>query len=132
MAKTRTSGITVAGDGQRFIDKRYRGVRIGHRLGLATQEQGETALQSEMCRVDGLFERRRSRPLFRDCAARYLEQARVKRSFVTSQIHVRLLLPSIGDLWPEQVHDGTLADFIALRIAGGASATTINRSSESG
>ena len=30
------------------------------------------------------------------------------------------------------MHDGTLADFIAQRIAGGASATTINRSSEIG
>src|SRR4030095_7221358 len=44
--------------------------------------------------------------------------------------HVRLLLPHIGDLEPHQVHDATLAPFIASRIAAGASATTINRSLE--
>jgi hypothetical protein len=29
MASTRTPGITTSIDGRRFIDKRYRGVRIG-------------------------------------------------------------------------------------------------------
>jgi hypothetical protein len=29
MARTRTPGITIASDGRRFIDKEYRGVRIG-------------------------------------------------------------------------------------------------------
>ena len=47
------------------------------------------------------------------------------------QIHVRLLLPHIGDLEPRQVHDATLAPFISSRIAAGASATKINRSLES-
>jgi integrase len=46
------------------------------------------------------------------------------------QIHVRLLSPHIGDLQPHQVHDATLASFIASRVAAGASATTINRSLE--
>lgn len=46
------------------------------------------------------------------------------------QVHVRLLLPYIGDLEPRQVHDATLASFIASRVAAGASATTINRSLE--
>ena len=33
MATTRTPGITVLAEGRRFIDKRYRGVRIGLRVG---------------------------------------------------------------------------------------------------
>ena len=46
------------------------------------------------------------------------------------QVHVRLLLPYIGDMPPSRVHDATLAPFISSRIALGASATTINRSLE--
>ena len=43
-------------------------------------------------------------------------------------IHMRLLLPHIGDLEPRQVHDATLGPFIASRVAACASAATINRS----
>src|SRR5204863_2202180 len=51
MATTRTQGITVLADGQRFIDKRYLGVRIGLRVGAITQEQAEERLQIEIARV---------------------------------------------------------------------------------
>jgi hypothetical protein len=44
MAATRTPGITIAADGRFFIDKRHRGVRIGMRVGPATQEQAEQRL----------------------------------------------------------------------------------------
>ena len=43
---------------------------------------------------------------------------------------MRLLLRHIGHLEPQQVHDATLATFIADRVSAGASATTINRSLE--
>lgn len=131
MPSTRTPGITLSSIGLRCVDKWHRGVRIGRRLGTATQEQAEAWLQDAMRRVDRQLQLQNDRrPLFRDCAARYLEQSRVKRSFATSQIHVRLLLPHIGELPPEQVHDRTLEPFVSQRIAAGASATTINRSLE--
>jgi len=38
MAATRTPGITISPLGQCFVDKRYRGVRIGMRLGVVAQE----------------------------------------------------------------------------------------------
>jgi integrase len=60
------------------------------------------------------------------CSIRYLAQRHERRSLTTMQAHVRLLLPHIGDLEPCQVHDATLAPFIASRAAAGASATTIN------
>jgi hypothetical protein len=31
MASTRTSGVTIGSDGRFFIDKHYRGIRIGMR-----------------------------------------------------------------------------------------------------
>lgn len=41
-----------------------------------------------------------------------------------------VLLPHVGHLEPQQVHDAILVPFIAARLAAGASATTINRSLE--
>jgi integrase len=98
---------------------------------LFSSTPSEKRLQKEVERVDIELERRAHiRPLFRDCAARYLAQRRDKRSLATMQVHVRLLLPYIGDLEPHRIHDATLEPFIASRIALGASATTINRSLE--
>jgi hypothetical protein len=52
MAATRTPGITVGVDVHRFIDKLYRGIRIGIRVGAITQDQAEQRLRLEMQRVD--------------------------------------------------------------------------------
>ena len=124
-------GIRIGPDGQRFLDKLYRGVRIGMRLGGVTQEQAEQRLQTEVERIELELKRRANgRPLFRDCAARYRVQCREKRSIEAIRIHVRQLLPHIGHLEPHQVHDPTLGSFIAERVSAGASATTINRSLE--
>ena len=131
MAATRTLGITILADGRRFIDKRHLGVRIGLRVGSVTQEQAEERLRTEMARVECDGARKaHARPTFTDCAARYLEQSRGKRSFETIRWHVALVQSYLGDLEPKQVHDQTLAPFVNTRLAEGASATTINRSLE--
>jgi hypothetical protein len=131
MATTRTPGITVLADGRRFIDKRYLGVRIGLRAGALTQEQAEERLQVEMARVESeLVRKKHARPRFTDCAARYIEQSRGKRSIDVIKWHVALLHSYIGDLEPQQVHDQTLEPFVSARVAAGAGATTINRSLE--
>src|SRR5205809_6554506 len=131
MATTRTPGITVLADGRRFIDKRYLGVRIGLRVGAITQEQAEERLQIEIARAQcDLARKAHARPTFTDCAARYLEQSRGKRSVDVIKWHVTLLQSYIGDLEPQQVHDQPLEPFVKARLADGASATTINRSLE--
>ena len=67
MAATRTPGITMGADGRFFIDKRYRGIRIGMRVGSVTQEQAEQRLQTEMQHID--FElARRAQPRLRSSA----------------------------------------------------------------
>src|SRR5262245_28908837 len=129
MAATRTPGITLARDGRFFIDKRYRGIRIGMRVGSVTQAQAEQRLKTEMEQIDVTLASR-APPLFRDCAQRYLKQSRDLRSLQAIRIHLRQLEPYIGHLPPCQVHDATLASFISARIAQRASATTINRSLE--
>jgi len=128
MAATRTPGIRLGRDGRFFIDKRYRGVRIGMRVGPVTQEQAEQRLKREMQQVDfELARQAQRRPSFADCAHRYLAQSQDMRSLEAISIHVRLLIEHIGHLEPHQVHDTTLAPFISQRIAAGVSATTINR-----
>src|SRR5438046_1058047 len=55
--------------------------RIGLRVGAVTQEQAEERLQIEIARVQcELARKAHARPTFTDCAARYLEQSRGKRS----------------------------------------------------
>jgi len=131
MATTRTPGITVLADGRRFIDKRYRGIRIGLRVGAVTQEQAEDRLQIEIARVQcDLARKVHARPTFTDCAARYVAQSRCKRSIDVIKWHVTLLQSHIGALEPQQIHDQTLEPFVQARVADGASATTINRSLE--
>jgi integrase len=131
MTATRTPGITVGADGRFFIDKRYRGIRIGIRLSASSLEQAEHRLQVRIKDIDAdLARREHPRPTFADCAARYLAQSREKRSFEAIQVHVRALLPHIGHLEPHQVHDATLAPFISQRIASCVTAITINRSLE--
>jgi hypothetical protein len=117
---------------RRFIDKRYRGIRIGMRVGASTQGQTEQRLRTEIRRIDLALDRRvaHARPLLRDCGARYLAQCRERRSLEAIRIHVRALLPYVGHLAPQCVHDSSLNSFIADRPGSGASATTINRSLE--
>jgi len=130
MSTTRTPGITIGANGRFFIDKRYRGVRIGMRIGSVTQEHAEERLQTEMQHVDHELSRRSPRPRFADCAQRYLLQSKDMRSLEAIGVHVRLLVEHLGHLEPHQVHDATLAPFVSARIAAAVSATTINRSLE--
>jgi hypothetical protein len=104
MSATRTPGIVVLADGRRFIDKRHLGVRIGLRVGAVTQEQAEERLRTEMARVEsGLARKTNARPTFTDCAARYIEQSRGKRSIDVTKWHAALLESHVGSLEPRQV-----------------------------
>src|ERR1700738_1154708 len=109
MATTRTPGITILTDGRRFIDKRYLGVRIGLRVGAATQEKAEERLHIEIARVQcDLARKAHARRTFTDGAARYVAQSHGKRSIDVIKWHVTLLRSYIGNLEPQQIHDQTL------------------------
>jgi integrase len=131
VTRTRTPGITIDAYGRRTIDKEHRGVRLFLRLGNVLQEQAEQRLRAEIDRLEAERSRRApGRPLFSDCAARYLVESRNKRSVEVIRWHVALLLKHFAHLEPHKIHDGTLAPFVAQRLAEGASATTVNRSLE--
>lgn len=142
MGRTRTRGISLESDGSRTVDKVWRGERIFARLGQISQEEAERWLANETARCETEQRHRRgsSRPLFADCAARYLNESKKKRSVEVIAWHIKLLLPYIGDMEIHQVHDATLEAFKTDRLAGlpaapGAlpepvSPTTVNRSLE--
>jgi len=131
MDAAKTPGITVDADGCRVLDKDYRGVRTYARLGRVNQAEAERRLETEIQRVESQIARRSNcPPRFADAAARYLKQSRDKRSVDVTAWHVRLLIPYIGTLELDRLHDVTLERFIADRRAQGVTATTINRSLE--
>jgi len=131
MGKTRTRGITLENDGIRTVNKVWHGERIFQRLGAVSQDDAEKWLAEELARRRAGEQRRRStRPLFSECAARYLIESREKRSAETIAWHVKLLLPFLGTTEIQQIHDETLIPFIESRQAEGVSATTVNRSIE--
>jgi len=131
MAGTRTAGITVHRDGGRTIDKAYQGRRIFVRLGTVSQRQAEARLRTEIRRAEDELQRHaRLRPRFVDGASRFLAESRHKRTLKDIRWHVGLLNAHIGHLDIDQVHDATLAPFVASRLAAGVSATTVNRSLE--
>ena len=81
MAITCIPGITIGSDGKRVIKKEYRGVRLFRRLGCVSQDDAEQRLGNEIEHIDAELERKaHTRPLFHQCAARYLEESRHKQS----------------------------------------------------
>jgi integrase len=128
--RSRTSGIRTEADGTKTIDKRFSGERIFIRLGKISQDDAERRLAEEIALIQAKQSgARRSRP-FREAAHRYLTDCASKASIEAILIHVEHLLPFIGDLPLEQVHDGTLQGFKDSERARGVSETTIKRALE--
>lgn len=131
MATTRTRGISIEDDGTRTINKVYKGERIFIRLGKVSQAEAEQRLADEIRQKEGEQHRRKNaRPLFADGAARYLTESEHKRSVDVLAWHIQLLLPFIGTMEINRVHDTTLEGFKDARRLNGVSPTTINRSLE--
>ncbi|CAG0957991.1 hypothetical protein ANRL3_00680 [Anaerolineae bacterium] len=131
MAGVNTPGIRANRNGQQVVDKAHRGVRIYARLGCASQAQAEEYLTLKIERVDRELDRKANARLrFADGAARYLKESENKRSVDVTAWHIRMLIPYIGTLELDRIHDTTLQHFIADRLAKRVTATTINRSLE--
>ena len=131
MPSTRTPGITIDTLGGRTINKEYRGERVYLRLGPVAQEDAERRLLAEIDRLELTLERRQhARPLFSDCAKRYILESKYKRTANNIVWHVRMLLDHVGHLEARKVHDETLLPLVEARLAEGVSATTVNRTLE--
>ena len=65
---------------------------------------------------------------FNDAAAHYLVTQKEKKSIVTETYLLKAVMPTIGHLALNQVHDGTLLPFVRARLSAGRSHKTINLS----
>lgn len=131
MAKTRTSGIQLEKDGTRTLNKVYKGERIFLRLGKVSQDEAEQQLKKELAERDLIRQRGQDyRHVFADGGARYLIESQGKDSAAVIAWHIGLLLPFIGTLQLDHIHDATLEPFKESRRLEGVSPTTINRTLE--
>jgi len=64
---------------------------------------------------------------FAKAAQRYLDENQHLRAINRSAYALKALLPHIGSLPVEQVHDGTLTEFKKARLAAGMAAGTVNK-----
>jgi len=130
MATTRTRGISIEADGSRTLNKVCKGERIFIRLGKVSQDQAEQRLADEIRKRQSQHHRADARPVFADCAARYLTESQHKRTADLLAYHITLLLPFIGTMDIAHVHDATLEEFKESRRMDEVSPTTINRTLE--
>ena len=116
MERKRTAGIYTAGSGY-DVDRMYKGQRI-RRRGFKSYGAAEEWLihQLEKVRIGTLSETQVIRT-FEDAAARYLTDFENKPSLVTDIHNLRAVMPFIGTLRLDQIHDGTLRPFVLARKA---------------
>jgi integrase len=133
--RTRTKGILLGADGERVVNKQYKGQRIFQRLGTVSQDDAETWLREAQAEIDA--ERRDALRtgddrLWRAAAARYLTERQQDDARTLHMIsrHVTDLLPYIGDVPMRDICNEALEQFIADRKADGVKNSTINRSLE--
>lgn len=126
MGRKRTPGLYKRGDTW-YIDKQVSGIRISESTGTNQLEEAERYLANRIehirqARVYGV----RPKRTFREAATKYLIENQHKRSIVDDALHLKQLDVYIGDLTLEQVHMGTLQNFIQVRRNEGRKGKTIN------
>jgi integrase len=123
----RATGLTKKGDVWQ-IDKQVRGYgRLCESTGTGSLEEAERYLarRLEQIRQQSVYGVRQKR-IFREAATKYLLGNQHKDSITTDAIHLKQLDKWIGDLPLDQIHDGTLAEFIKHRIEEGRKRKTVN------
>lgn len=143
--RTRTKGIQLADDGERIVDKRYRGTRIHERLGKISQEAAEDWLRSQQNDIDRQKAnelRKGDDQLFRVAAGKYMSELKAAEDVRTIQTisgHVVLMNEWVGDMTLRELCNDSFSAFKADRLAGrdskGGKArpvkpSTVNRSLE--
>lgn len=125
MGRSKTSGIFRGKDGTWSIDKVHRSGRF-QRGGFEDYGTAESWLIAEVARRDSLEGSPGSIPTFDQAAAHYLTEHEHKLSIDTDIYLLEPLMPYVGHLPIDQVHDGTLKPFVKFRKKQGRKAKTIN------
>ncbi len=127
MGRTKTAGIQKTDTGY-DVDKVHKRNRLRQR-GFPSFEAAEAWLTQEMDRInrESVVGQRIGRT-FEEAAVHYLEKSAGKASLKSEVYHLQAVMPFIGDLPLERVHNGTLEGFIQARKAAGRKNKTINLS----
>lgn len=124
MAK-KPPGITATKDGRWRVDKFHKGNRFQGRFETCQAANEWLTDQIELARQ---FEFRRPSYLFDKIAAKYLLENENKISIQTEATLLSAVMPFIGHLKLEQIHDETLQAFIKARKLEGRKNKTVNAS----
>ena len=126
----RTPGLVKRGKhGIWTIDKRIRGYgRLFESTGTGDRQEAEQYLiyRLEQIRKEVIYGVR-AEYTFRQAATKYLLENEYKRSIDRDAQSLRILDPFIGNMNLRQVHQDSLAGFIASRKKEGLKSNTINR-----
>lgn len=126
MGRSTMSGIYRDKQGRWCVDKFYKGTRLRERFGSNYEEaEGWLIRQLDNLRNIKLFGYRRSHT-FDEAAAKYVEEHQTMVSIDTELYLLKPVMPFIGELRLEQVHDDTLKPFLEMRKQEGRAHKTIN------
>lgn len=114
-------------DGIWHIDKQIGGRRICRSCETSDQAEAETFLakvieEQRQSRVYGI----RPKRSFEQAAAKYVLAYQHKKSIDTDISYIKQLLPSIGHIPINEIHQGTLEEWVAMRQEQGKATNTIN------
>lgn len=107
------------------VDRIYKGTRLRNRFESFEEAEGWLIFQLEKLRQIHLFGIRPKRT-FDEAAAKYLTDNQEKVSLKLDIYLLERLMPFIGSLTLDQIHDGTLASYIKDRKAKNLANKTIN------
>ena len=124
MAK-KTPGISETNDGRWRVDKTVAGTRLQGRF--TTLKEAEYWLLNEVEKRRQAQYRRPDYP-FEQAAAKYLLESEGKISLMTEATLLEAIMPFIGHMSLQQVHDDSLRPFIKARKQQGRKSKTVNAS----
>lgn len=121
----RQSGIYQDTKNRWCVDKVFRGTRLRERFDKFEEAENWLIRQLEILRQVELFGTRCERS-FNEASAKYLIDHQSKVSLITDICMLQSIMPFIGNLSLDKIHDATLAPYISKRLADGRSHKTIN------
>lgn len=126
MGRSTMPGIYRDNSGNWCVDKVYKATRLRERFGTNYSEaENWLVLQMDKLRKAKIFGQRQ-RYTFNEAAAKYLIDHQDKVSIETEIILLKGVMPYIGNLALDQIHDGTLAPYVSKRKEDGKANKTIN------
>lgn len=123
----KTPGLFKRGDIW-WIDKQIRGRRIQESTGTTDLEEAERYLvrRLEQFRKASVYGER-PRRTFQTAAIRYLKDFEHKVSIEQDANSLAVIMPYIGHLFLDEIHDGTIKPYIDFRKSKGYKSSTVKR-----